>query len=315
MEEKTWVSFCISTYKRPGILSAQIKLLLSQSFTEFEIIISDNDPDGSARDIIAFFNDDRVHYFNNEVNLGMILSFNKSIERSKTDFIVMVTDDDPVDPDFLKTFYDLYKKYPGYSIYCGFSRTRRPENSIEIIPREKFIQEILDPQLTSNLLWSSAVIRKVDALRIGLIPDYDSPHLADHAFMAKVGSVNGGVILNKMYSSLSSHDSNFSKFNFHYYVEGCKGFYNTMIPYCRVPAVQPHAEKALLNHLGAWFIANFFTAKKYYTLVKPDQNMVSEISRCANQILQYSFMKRFRFKYILKDLIFSAKKQAWRLKA
>lgn len=206
-----WVSFCISTYKRPEILYTQLLLISKQTFTCFEVIVSDNDPEASAGTIVESINDPRFRYFHNEDNLGMIKSFNKSIERSSADFIVMVTDDDPVDIDFLQTFYNLYEAFPDYSIYCGFNRSGKKAGAVEFINKDDFIIEILDPSRTSNFLWSSSVIRKADVVRIGLIPDYGSPHLCDHAFIAMAGSVNGGVIINKMFSSLSKHDSNFNK--------------------------------------------------------------------------------------------------------
>ena len=107
--ENPWVSFCMSTYKRPELLKTQLSTILKQTFTDFEIVVSDNDPDCSARNTVSGFQDIRLQYFSNVENLGMIKSFNKSIERSSADFIVMVTDDDPVDIDFLQTFYNLYE--------------------------------------------------------------------------------------------------------------------------------------------------------------------------------------------------------------
>lgn len=61
-----------------------------------------------------FFN-----YFSNGENLGMIKSFNKSIERAASDYIVMITDDDPVYPDMLETLVKLNKDFPGYGMYLG----------------------------------------------------------------------------------------------------------------------------------------------------------------------------------------------------
>jgi len=52
MLQKPWVSFCMSTYKRPEFLRKQIEGILQQTFTDFEIVISDNDPEGSGRDAL-----------------------------------------------------------------------------------------------------------------------------------------------------------------------------------------------------------------------------------------------------------------------
>src|SRR5688572_27167051 len=104
-----WVSFCMSTYKRPELLKKQIDCILNQKFTDFNIIISDNDPLGSGKIAVESFNDSRIDYAVNDSNLGMVKSFNKSISRSQSEFIVMITDDDPVYPEMLMELHDLYK--------------------------------------------------------------------------------------------------------------------------------------------------------------------------------------------------------------
>jgi GT2 family glycosyltransferase len=48
-QPKAWVSFCMSTYMRPILLEKTLRSILSQTFTDFEVVISDNDPKGSAQ--------------------------------------------------------------------------------------------------------------------------------------------------------------------------------------------------------------------------------------------------------------------------
>src|ERR1700761_4812840 len=105
-----WVSFCMSTYRRPDLLKATLTRIRQQSFADFEVVISDNDPQGSAEPVVAALQDARFRYFPNGTNLGMVSSFNKSIERSKGRFIVTITDDDPAYPDMVQTLYDLHLK-------------------------------------------------------------------------------------------------------------------------------------------------------------------------------------------------------------
>ncbi len=308
MADKAWVSFCISTYKRPELLTQQLTLLLTQTFKDFNIIISDNDPDASAKIVCESLNDQRIKYYNNGDNLGMIKSFNKSIERAETDYIVMVTDDDPIEPEFLSYFYNIYKQHPQYSIYCGFARKNKRPLKIEYINKKNFIQEIIDPAKTYDLLWSSSVIKKIDAISVGLIPDYGSPHLADHAFLALAGNVNGGVIVNKMFSSITSHNTNFSKSHFESYLSGCKGFYQIFsgLNYSSKKIASNVASK----HLQKWFIGCVFNLKKYYTIKKPDSNLVMQINEFADTILKLDFMKKFKFRFKAKEFIFQIKKKS-----
>jgi hypothetical protein len=155
-------------------------------------------------------------------------------------------------------------------------------------------------------------MRKRDVVKTGLIPDYGSPHLADHAFTVQVGSVNGGLIVNKMFSSLTSHESNFSKFNFEYYVKGCEGFYGTLLCFFKNHYKLKQYEKVIIEHLGTWFIANIFTLKKYYTIKSHDGLMLRKLDDCASKILDFSFMRHHRLRYRVKNFIFAIK-NAFRL--
>ncbi|MCC6288005.1 MAG: glycosyltransferase family 2 protein [Chitinophagaceae bacterium] len=304
--QSPWVSFCISTFKRPDFLHQQLSSLLKQTFTNFEIVISDNDPEGSAGDVCLSFKDNRIRYFHNQENLGMIKSFNKSIERARTDFIVMVTDDDPVENDFLSVAHSLWVTKPGYGIYGGFQRKHKRPSEIEIIQKENFIAEILDWQKTPGILWSSCVLKKKAATIIGNIPDYGSPHLADHAFIALIGDRTGGVIINKMYSSLTSHNTNFSKLNFQTYITGCTEFYKTMKLNIQ-EGDQDSKWKAINQHLGDWLLAIIYNLKRYYSVNLPDKKRIQEIDTLAKEMVRLPFMKRNKTRLKIKELIFRVK--------
>lgn len=309
-----WVSFCISTYKRPTFLRQQIASLLQQEDPGFEIVISDNDPEGSAGDVVSLFQDERIRYFKNENNLGMIKSFNKSIERARTAYITMVTDDDPIEKSFLKNMRLLKDQFPGYSLYGGFFRVNKNPLEVEKIEKDHFLEEILDPQRTSTILWSSCILNKKDAMEADKIPDFGSPHLADHALLVLTGSQHGGVIINTMFSSLSVHETNFSKLNFSTYVQGCKGFYETMSAFIEKQKNPEANRKAVEKHLTYWFIPCIFNLKRYYT-IKGDAEKLTQIDECAHQILALPFMKSVKGRFIRKELALWVKKTLGILKA
>ena len=91
MENRPKVSFCFTTFMRYEILRKTLESVSNQTFSDFEVIVSDNDPKQSGRAIVESF-DKRFKYFPNVENLGMIKSFNKSLERSSGEFIVMIAD-------------------------------------------------------------------------------------------------------------------------------------------------------------------------------------------------------------------------------
>lgn len=309
-----WVSFCISTYKRPQLLEEQLRRFQQQSDPGFEVVVSDNDPDASARDVIASFNDDRFHYFQNETNLGMIPSFNKSVERARTEFVVMVTDDDPIVDNFLEHVSKLIEKYPGRSLYGGFTRRNKEKGTVELIEADDVISQIIDPALTPVLLWSSCILRRSDALKAGLIPEYGSPHLSDHAFLILTGSLNGAVVVNEMFSYITMHDSNFSKFNFDYYFKGCEGFYNVLSEAASTEALRRRNRKASVSYLHKWFIDSFFNLKKYYS-VHQNSEKLNEVNNCAQKILSLPYMTPVRLKYKIKEMILAVKLKLGLVKA
>ena len=306
--EKPWVSFCMSTYKRPELLSEALSTISKQTFTAFEVIISDNDPEKSAKGIVEDINDLRFKYFSNCKNLGMIQSFNLSIERASADYIVMITDDDPVEEKFLSELYEIYKQNNNYGIYAGFLRTKTIINEIEYIKKEIFAEEILDINKTKKILWSSCIIKKKIAIQIGKIPEYGSPHLSDHALIAMAGSINGGIIINKMYSTLSSHNSNFSKSNLESYKTGCIGFHETLTAFFKNHSRFQYINKAIDSHLKSWFITIIFVLKKHYTVVNKKKNVLNEINGFAKSILQLNFMRRYKLNYFFKNFIFFIKR-------
>lgn len=308
-----WVSFCISTYRRPHFLKEQLALLLSQTDTCFEIVVSDNDPEASGRSIADSFGDKRVKYFHNAENLGMVKSFNKSIERASTEFIVMVTDDDPVEKNFLKEGRKLIDNFPHRSLYGGFIRAKKEPGALEIIEKDNFLQEILDPERTISLLWSSCILRRTDVLLVGQLPDFGSPHLADHALLVVTGSVAGGVVVNKMYSNVTFHAANFSKTNFEFYIKGCEGFYNFLTEFSKGLQNSRKADRAIKKHLEAWFISNTFNLKKYYSLNR-NKKMLQEVDIYAKKIISFAFMRKITTKFYLKTFIFYFKRKLHLLK-
>lgn len=307
-DETPWVSFCLSTYKRPSLLKVQLESILQQSFKNFEIVISDNDPDRSGENIVKLIGDARLEYFNNVQNLGMIKSFNKSIERSRAAYVITITDDDPIVPDMLDVFYNLIKKHPGFGIYIGCSRTGKENENVEVFNNQEFLFQVLNPTLTKKMLWSSCIINKDILLSIGGIPDYKGLHLADHAMMALCGTINGGVIINKMFGAFTSHENNFSKGNIDLYFLACTQFYSLITGKVKKDLYIKNGENALVMHLQKWFIISMFSLRKHFTYANKQGLVVNKINIESRRIMTLNFMKSIKMRYYAKLIIFYFKK-------
>ena len=302
-----WASFCMTTFKRPTFLKIQLEILLKQSFSNFEIVISDNDPLASGKEVVDSFNDQRIKYECNSDNLGMIKSYNVSIDRALGDFVVMVTDDDPVFENMLAFFYDIHKSYTNFSVYGGVIRTKTVSGTIEKIDRNDFMSEILDSRLSTELHWSSFLLKRTTLLEIGKLPDYVSGHLIDHVLLSIMGSKDGAVIVNQKFSSIQLHETNYSKTNFENYYLSSVGFYNILTRYYQDLPNYNYNLKIILNHLHQWFITSFFNLRKFYTTTNPNKLVVVELDEFAQKIMLLPYMEICKKKYQLKKAIFNIK--------
>ena len=108
--------------------------ILSQTFTDFElIIVNDCSPD-KILDVVKKFDDPRIRYYENEINTGaenVIDNWNKCLNLAKGDFFILMGDDDKMAPDYLKEFDKLIHKYSDLDVFHCRIRIIN-ENSEEI---------------------------------------------------------------------------------------------------------------------------------------------------------------------------------------
>lgn len=102
-------SVLIPTYKRNEPLRQAIESFLNQNTDlNYEIVVVDDYPQSKVyENFIKDFRSDKISYYINEDNIGQCNNFNKSIQLSRGEYLVMLTDDDVVSPDFLSTVYKV----------------------------------------------------------------------------------------------------------------------------------------------------------------------------------------------------------------
>ncbi len=101
------VSIIISTYKRPKYLKEALESAIKQSFTNFEIIVSDDGSPESPQDIIDAFSDSRIRFIRNEQNVGITLNLAGAFEAARGKYVACLNDDDLWNEDFLTTLVPI----------------------------------------------------------------------------------------------------------------------------------------------------------------------------------------------------------------
>lgn len=228
------VSFCIATYKHPEILRSTVNAILNQEYPNLEIIVSDNDPEGSAGKIINAFNSKKIIYNKNKSNLGMVKNFNKAFSLSSGSFVIILADDDPPTKNMLSIFKTLYIKYPNAKAFLGacyvditsekigeithlkkgansFINPSKKYGQVDILGPKEFYRQFLSMRLFPHYLWSAGLFSRDIVSQIKGVPDYGSPHFSDYAFLLKIAAKNNFVAINRELATNSIHEYSYGK--------------------------------------------------------------------------------------------------------
>lgn len=104
---KPFISICVPAYKRPANVIRLLESVRKQSFTDFEVVITDDSPDDSVQNILPGFGDLPVRYHKNIKALGTPANWNSGIEMAQGEWIKIMHDDDWFDgADSLQKFAD-----------------------------------------------------------------------------------------------------------------------------------------------------------------------------------------------------------------
>ncbi|MGZ3756181.1 MAG: glycosyltransferase family 2 protein [Mucilaginibacter sp.] len=129
-------------------LKQSIESILAQEYRDFEIIIVNDKSPEDVSFIINAFDDDRISYYENEINLGrtnVVLNWNKCLGYANGEFALLFSDDDFLDPKFLIEIADLIRKYPNVDLF--YSRVGVVDSSSKVIrftPSAPEFENLLD---------------------------------------------------------------------------------------------------------------------------------------------------------------------------
>lgn len=122
---------------KTGHLMATLEGIKNQGFHDFEVIIKNNanSPEKKAeikemcKDWITKSN---VKYYESESQLTMTENFNSILEKAEGEYFLIMSDDDIMEPDFLKEFDSLINKYPDTKVFhCRVKRIDGEDNLID----------------------------------------------------------------------------------------------------------------------------------------------------------------------------------------
>ena len=118
-------------YNSGRFIEQSIRSVLSQTYTDWELLVIDDCSTDDTTSIVASFKDKRIHYQRNEYNMGAALSRNKAIQAAKGKYIAFLDADDKWLPTKLEkqvgfmqknnipmSYTAYYIQHPTHTDYC-----------------------------------------------------------------------------------------------------------------------------------------------------------------------------------------------------
>ena len=105
-------SILIPTYNGALVLGDTIKSILSQSFTNYEIIVQDDVSKDNTEKVVKSLKDNRIKFYRNEKNLGYSKNLDKLAKRATGEIIYLMGQDDILASDALLNTYKAFKRSP-----------------------------------------------------------------------------------------------------------------------------------------------------------------------------------------------------------
>lgn len=141
---KPRVSLGIPVYNGEKYLEETLNSILAQTYTDFELVISDNGSTDRTQQICEQYaqKDPRVKYFRNAKNIGIAPNYNRAFELCSGEYFKWTDYDDLLQPDFVLKCIEGLDKNPSAAV-C-FPKTRLiDENS-------KFVNDFEPPDEASS---------------------------------------------------------------------------------------------------------------------------------------------------------------------
>ena len=167
-DNKPLVSVILTAYNRADYITVAIESALAQDYENLEIIVSDNcSTDGTSELIQKYVTDNRVKYYRNDYNIGMIPNFKLATSRAEGEYLTYISSDDYfIEKSFVSESINLINKYPDVLLVLGQFRilnedTTKIDTDRKPIYHKEFIKGkelFIKSSGMKTLTWAGAVM-------------------------------------------------------------------------------------------------------------------------------------------------------------
>lgn len=121
---KGLVSVGLPTYSRPDLLRQALEIITSQTYSDLEIIVSDNASPGSrVKEVVEEFScrDSRISYYRQSQNKGVLANAEFVLRKARGEYFTWLSDDDWRSPEFIELLVTELEKDKSVNMaFCDY---------------------------------------------------------------------------------------------------------------------------------------------------------------------------------------------------
>ena len=190
-----------------------VSSILAQSYTDFDLLILDNNSTDSTLEWIQSVSDNRIKVYSSQKPLSIEENWGRVTSIPKNEFITLIGHDDILNSDYLETMNSLILSYPDAGLYqthftyintkSGKIRNCKPMSEVE--SAEDFLKNFLIRNI--DVMGTGFMMRSKDYDSLGGIPPYPNLLFADFELWINLSKVSHKATSAKKCFSFRLHQS------------------------------------------------------------------------------------------------------------
>jgi Glycosyltransferases involved in cell wall biogenesis len=243
------ITVIIPAYNAARYIGKTIRSVLSQTHTNFEIIVIDDGSVDSTFSIASSILDPRIRLYKNLKNKGISYARNRGIELARGDYLSFLDSDDLWTDDKLAAQLSaLTNRCDADVAYSWFQYIDESEAYLSFIPKkdvscEDALEEVLRGNFLgcgSNILIRRKVVQEMDGFNTNL------RHCADWEYYSRLAHRYKFVVVPKEQIFYRIHSESFSHQSYSFWMSGRKA---ARLIFDAAPDHLKHIEKERMTHL------------------------------------------------------------------
>ena len=209
-------TIAIPTFNRAGWLSRSVGSALAQTFSSFEVIVSDNASTDTTPAVLDRLADERMTVFRQDHNVGPIANWNACLAAANGSYVIMLSDDDALAPKFLERCASVIANDPSLPVVVGLGGVTDSEANWQkpavksrslksgVCAGPDLLMEFLRTNISPQMC--TVAMRTCDVRARGGFPD-GWPHLGDLAIWVPLLLYGKAGFVNESCGTYCSHEA------------------------------------------------------------------------------------------------------------